>query len=1187
MKKLLLFQTVFLLSSSFISLSFGQATDYLQKAYQYIETKYGLDKKTIGDLRITDQYRTEHNNALQVYMTQTYNGIDINGTSISLSILPDGRIFSAGHRLKSFSPFPVEAGEATITPAEAITIVAGSLGIKSRAVPEITRYTQKGIPVYGKADIALQDMPVEPVYYLTPSGKYHLAWKIQIEAASDGNLYQAFVDATDGKSLANDMLTLHCRFEDGYMMHESTCDEMTYSPPVAPPTPINGVNAQYKVLAIPVESPIHGNFTLVSGIEDPMASPFGWHDTNGAAGAEYTYTRGNNVHAFIDRNWDYTPDMNVDGGANLTFDFPFNSATEPVDNQNVAATNLFYMNNIMHDFSYRYGFNEAAGNYQENNYTGLGSETDYVEALGQFGANNTVQCGAEAGGGTECINNASFSPPSDGFNGLMVMYVWNQDNGSKYLDVLEPVELAGKILTGLADFGPELTTTPITGEVVIIDDGTFDGEQGCNPVPGQQVLAGKIAMIDRGLCDFSEKVYNAQNAGAIGAIICNFEDAIIQMGGAAFAADVTIPSVFISSQECNRIRIAAGSGLVVSLVAPSSGGPVYRDGTVDNGIVSHEYGHGISNRLTGGPGSSGCLGKGEGQGMGEGWSDFFSLVTTARAGDAGEDRRGIGTYAIKEQANGGGIRSYPYSTDMTINPQTYNDIQTETDEHAIGAVWCAMIWDLYWAFSDEYGWDPDLYNGTGGNNIAIQLVMDGLKLQPCNPGFIDARDAILQADSINNGGANACLIWSVFARRGLGFDARQGDANLSADGSEGFELPIACRNDLTISKSMTPEVVAGQNIEVTIHVTSYKDETLTNVFIEDLIPDGCTYLPGSANIPPSVGNSLVWSINSIAPDESLTLTYLMKTDVNKNSVRTFYDDMEGDATERWDITFDPDGTTGNFWYPQDAVVHSGVSAWYVGDVDTKSEHYLENIQPLSITGNYPVCRFYHYYNTETGVDGGFLEVFKDAETGYVPLESQIFRNGYPRKLKYETFVIPNLNAFTGLSGPNFIMTPVYVDLSEFKGQNIKLRYRFGTDDKNGGDGWYMDDVELMDAVLYNSEVCITSDQSEPVCAEAPERGTIVDTEITSATEDGDPAAAFKLMPNPAGDLIQVVMSATRTDKATVNIYDLTGHLLIADNWGLSEGVNQKTIDISKLTSGMYVMQIKTLDGMRSEKFVKE
>ena len=62
--------------------------------------------------------------------------------------------------------------------------------------------------------------------------------------------------------------------------------------------------------------------------------------------------------------------------------------------------------------------------------------------------------------------------------------------------------------------------------------------------------------------------------------------------------------------------------------------------------------------------------------------------------------------------------------------------------------------------------DPDLYDGTGGNNLMLLLVIDGLKLQPCNPTMVDSRDALLMADVTLSGGDNACAIWDGFARRG-------------------------------------------------------------------------------------------------------------------------------------------------------------------------------------------------------------------------------------------------------------------------------------------------------------------------------------------------------------------------------------------------------------------------------------
>ncbi|MEO6133092.1 MAG: M36 family metallopeptidase, partial [Saprospiraceae bacterium] len=664
------------------------------------------------------------------------------------------------------------------------------------------------------------------------------------------------------------------------------------------------------------------------------------------------------------------------------------------------------------------------------------------------------------------------------------------------------------------------------------------------------------------------------------------------MAAGANATSVTIPSVFISKSEGSRIRIAVGQGLTASLIAPISTGPTLRDGSLDNGIISHEFGHGISTRLTGGAGNSSCLSGGatnaaeEASGMGEGWSDFFTLVTSVNPGDTGPKKRGVGTYAIKETIDGRGIRTYPYSTDMTIDPHTYDDIIIEGLPHGVGSVWAAMLWDMYWDFSDAYGWDPDVLHGHGGNNMAIQLVMDGLKLQPCPPGFVDARDAILQADQINFGGINQCLIWKAFARRGLGFDADQGDKNSRADGKQGFDLPTACLDEIRFKKTMTPEVVAGQTIEVTLTLVNYKNFPLSNVFVEDGIPDGTTYVEGSANITPATGNSLVWSIPNIDADEEIVITYLLQTDPEKNSIRMAFDDIEGDPLERWDIYFDPSGTTSNLWQTEDVIVHSGISAWNVGDPDTKSQHYLQNLDPYNIAGDYPVYRFYHYYNTESGADGGFLEISTDGGNAWTQLANKVFRNGYPGRLQYGTFVIPNLYAFSGKSSAELKMSPVYIDLSEYKGQQVKVRYRFGSDDNISGDGWYVDDVEVMDAVIYNSQACVTSDQTSQLCAEAPERGTIVDTQIASGTNDSHDNSPLGLMPNPAGDLLQIVLVADKTEDAMIHVFDLTGHLMTSKNWAMKKGTNQNVIDVSGFTSGMYVVQVSTGTSMYSKKFVK-
>jgi hypothetical protein len=217
-----------------------------------------------------------------------------------------------------------------------------------------------------------------------------------------------------------------------------------------------------------------------------------------------------------------------------------------------------------------------------------------------------------------------------------------------------------------------------------------------------------------------------------------------------------------------------------------------RDSDLDAGIIAHEYCHGLSNRLTGGRLTTSCLSGN--QQAGEGWSDLCTLFFTAAAGDTATTPRGVGTYSIFEPVTGTGIRPYPYTTDMTANPLTYGDLSTDTLSipHGVGTVWATTVWEMYWALVGQYGFDSDLYAGSGGNNLAIQLVVDGLKLQPCNPTFLDARDAILAADVANNNGANECLIWAAFAKRGMGYSAQDGGSANTLNVTEAFDLPSQC-----------------------------------------------------------------------------------------------------------------------------------------------------------------------------------------------------------------------------------------------------------------------------------------------------------------------------------------------------------------------------------------------------------
>ena len=125
---------------------------------------------------------------------------------------------------------------------------------------------------------------------------------------------------------------------------------------------------------------------------------------------------------------------------------------------------------------------------------------------------------------------------------------------------------------------------------------------------------------------------------------------------------------------------------------------------------------------------------------------------------------------------------------------TFADTNTEAVPHGVGSVWATMLWDLAWAYVGKYGFDPDIYNGTGGNNRVMQLVLDGLKLQGCSPTFVSGRNALIAADQATTGGQDFCLIWEVFARRGLGQNASSGSASSSTDQVEDFAVPPAGPN---------------------------------------------------------------------------------------------------------------------------------------------------------------------------------------------------------------------------------------------------------------------------------------------------------------------------------------------------------------------------------------------------------
>ena len=740
-------------------------------------TDYGITPADVSDVWVTSAYSSKKSGITHVYFSQQHQGIEVLEATGNANIDRHGALINMNVRFVAKLAGKATQSSPAIAAEQAVRAVADRLEIA--LPPDLPVVKGEGGPMqkvqFAPGDYALEPIQVRLAYFKNEQKTLSLVWEVQYYERSAQHHWTALVDAAQGKILSMRDDVLHCEFgpagtSAGAGHQHRTAPEKAFL-----------TGSGYNVYPMPVESPNHGDRELVPDPSNLVASPYGWHDFDGAPGADTTITFGNNVHAYHD-----SLDINApsgdepDGGPDLLFDYPLDLDAAPGQFTNAAVTNLFYWNNIMHDVTYQYGFDEPAGNFQYNNYGNGGMGGDYVRAE------------AQDGGGTD---NANFYTSSDGDNGRMQMYLWYNafDPAPKLLLTIEsPAGIQGSYLGLEAVFGPPLPTdVPITGEVILVNDGTFAPSTGCNPLVNAADVSGKIALIDRGGCSFPNKVLNAQNANAIAVIVCNNDDnPPIAMPG--IDPTITIPSIMISKADCQLIKVELANGVTASLLGFGTETSI-RDGDLDNGIICHEYAHGISNRLTGGPNTGFCLNNAEQ--MGEGWSDYFTLIMTMEEGDLGPDVRGIGTFAIHEPVNGPGIRPAPYSTDMGINPYTYaatNDVDNISEPHGVGFVWCTMLWDMTWMLIDQHGFDPDIYNGTGGNNIALQLVMDGMKLQPCDPGFIDGRDAILLADQQLYDGAHQCLIWEAFAKRGLGVHASQGSNDSRTDQVENFDVPNTC-----------------------------------------------------------------------------------------------------------------------------------------------------------------------------------------------------------------------------------------------------------------------------------------------------------------------------------------------------------------------------------------------------------
>ena len=426
---------------------------------QYLTTpsaKSIISNRDFNDWVIQSEGGTTTSGIQNCYVIQRYQGIEI-FRAVSNFSLKNTKVIDVQKRIVDNVSQKVNATNPTLIATDALVKAYFHLGITTNTTFSVL--DKLGSHKFRISNGTGTEEPVigTLVYHQAKDNKLVLAWDFTIHTPIHDHLWSVRIDALNGKMLEKNDLVVSCSFhqEQAFSVtKKSQIENLGATPKQIYTGPSSFVpGGAYRVIPFSFESPSHGPFQLISNPSDAKASPFGWHDINGQVGADYTITRGNNVWAKDDFKAANIDDgASPDGGVELIFDFPYGGTSVAASSYiNAANTNLFYMNNVMHDVWYQYGFDEASGNFQENNYDRGGKAGDYVNAEAQDGSTAVPPS----------LNNANFSSPVDGNRARMQMFLWNRGPEIKPLIINSPSSLAGNYVATQNSFSPGRIDLPI------------------------------------------------------------------------------------------------------------------------------------------------------------------------------------------------------------------------------------------------------------------------------------------------------------------------------------------------------------------------------------------------------------------------------------------------------------------------------------------------------------------------------------------------------------------------------------------------------------------------------------------------------------------------------------------------------------------------------------------------------
>jgi len=271
-------------------------------------------------------------------------------------------------------------------------------------------------------------------------------------------------------------------------------------------------------------------------------------------------------------------------------------------------------------------------------------------------------------------------------------------NGNAEVTINSPGSISGKLVAIKATFGPDINTA-LTGNLVLPNDGTTASSEGCNTFLNAGEINGNMVVVERGSCNFTVKVKNAQDAGAIGVLVINnVSGNPISMGGTDNT--ITIPSLMISQEDGLGILAALQSqavNITFSNVDTNLPGAVFIPGIFHiNDIVTRNNG---------------------------GNTEIYAAVAMSYYRDASNEFLGGEEFGLYKSVDGGSAWSkviLPSSTSGTLFEP--NDIEISSDN----TIWVSTTEGLF-SFSDGGG---TIFSSPDGNTFTEKFVVpNGLRTE--------------------------------------------------------------------------------------------------------------------------------------------------------------------------------------------------------------------------------------------------------------------------------------------------------------------------------------------------------------------------------------------------------------------------------------------------------------------------